>query len=219
MLFRSKTCYDIISSLEKTNSNDDQWLIDNTEKFCQEKSVYNAIMDSIHILDDKTGKKSKGSIPQILSDALSVSFDSHIGHDFLEDFDKRFEFYHTKEVKLHFDLDYFNKITRGGLSRKTLNIVLAGTGVGKSLFMCHCASANLFNGLNVLYITLEMSEEKIAERIDANMLDVKIDELIELSKDDYDKKVNRLKNKTKGKLIIKEYPTACAGSEIGRAHV
>jgi len=194
---------------EKTEIN---WLIDQTEKFCQEKAVYNAIMNSIQILDDKTGKQSKGAIPQILSDALAVSFDTHIGHDFVEDSDSRFEFYHAKEIKIPFDLDYFNKITVGGLPRKTLNIALAGTGVGKSLFMCHAASANLAQGLNVLYITMEMAEEKIAERIDANLLDVTLDQLKELPKEIYEKKIARIKSKTKGKLIIKEYPTACAGS-------
>ena len=188
------------------------WLLDQTEKFCQEKAIYNGIMQSIQILDDKTGERAKGSIPKILSDALGVSFDTSIGHDFLEDSDSRFEFYHSKEVRIPFDLDYFNKITGGGLPRKTLNIALAGTGVGKSLFMCHCASANLLRGLNVLYITLEMSEEKIAERIDANLLDIPIQELGTISQEMYEKKVSKLKEKAKGKLIIKEYPTACAGS-------
>jgi len=188
------------------------WLLDQTEKFCQEKAIYNGIMQSIQILDDKSGERAKGSIPKILSDALGVSFDTSIGHDFLEDSVSRFEFYHTKEVRIPFDLDYFNKITGGGLPRKTLNIALAGTGVGKSLFMCHCASSNLLSGLNVLYITLEMSEEKIAERIDANLLDVPVSELGTIPQDMYERKVARLKDKAKGKLIIKEYPTACAGS-------
>jgi len=206
---KSKEMIDGLSTDDKTKI---EWLIDQTEKFCQEKAVYNAIMSSIQILDDKTGNKSKGSIPQVLSDALAVSFDTSIGHDFLEDADGRFEFYHTKEVRIPFDLDYFNKITQGGLPRKTLNIALAGTGVGKSLFMCHCASANLVAGLNVLYITLEMSEEKIAERIDANLLDTPLDRLKDLPKIIYDKKIEKLREKTKGKLIVKEYPTACAGS-------
>lgn len=188
------------------------WLLDQTEKFCQEKAIYNGIMQSIQILDDKSGERAKGAIPKILSDALGVSFDTSIGHDFLEDADSRFEFYHTKEVRIPFDLDYFNKITGGGLPRKTLNIALAGTGVGKSLFMCHCASANLLKGLNVLYITLEMSEEKIAERIDANLLDIPVSELATIPQEMYLKKVVKLKEKAKGKLIIKEYPTACAGS-------
>ena len=203
---------EMIDSLSTDDNTKIEWLVDQTEKFCQEKAVYNAIMSSIKILDDKTGNKSKGSIPQVLSDALAVSFDTSIGHDFLEDADGRFEFYHTKEVRIPFDLDYFNKITQGGLPRKTLNIALAGTGVGKSLFMCHCASANLVAGLNVLYITLEMSEEKIAERIDANLLDTPLDRLKDLPKLLYDKKIEKLREKTKGKLIVKEYPTACAGS-------
>lgn len=207
-----ESCKQTIDLINENDKADLPWLLDATEKFCQDKSIYNAIMESIQIIDDKTGKKSKGSIPQILSDALSVSFDSHIGHDFLEDYESRFEFYHTKEVKIEFDLEYFNKITQGGLPRKTLNIALAGTGVGKSLFMCHAAAANLSAGLNVLYITLEMAEEKIAERIDANLLDVTVDSLKELPKDSYEKKVKRYMSRTKGKLIIKEYPTACAGS-------
>ena len=188
------------------------WAIDNTEKWCQDKAVYNAVMESIQIIDDKTGKTTRGSIPEILSNALAVSFDNHIGHDFLEDSDLRYDFYHTIEEKIPFDLDYFNKITKGGLSRKSLNIALAGTGVGKSLFMCHCAAANLMEGRNVLYITMEMAEEKIAERIDANLLDCTVDELSILPKDAYDKKVGRVKDKTHGRLIIKEYPTASAGS-------
>jgi archaellum biogenesis ATPase FlaH len=167
-------------------------------------------MSSIQILDDKSGKTTKGAIPQILTDALAVSFDTHIGHDFLEDTDSRYEFYHTKEVRIPFDIEYFNKITQGGLPRKTLNIALAGTGVGKSLFMCHCAAANLTMGKNVLYITLEMAEERIAERIDANLLNVELDRLVGMPKETYLKKVSSLREKTKGKLIIKEYPTASA---------
>lgn len=188
------------------------WLIDQTEKFCQDRAIYNAIMHSIKILDDKTGKLSKGSIPQLLSDALAVSFDTSIGHDFLDDTDSRFEFYHRKEERIPFDIDYLNKITRGGLPRKTLNILLAGTGVGKTLAMCHMAAANLADGKNVLYITMEMAEEKIAERIDANLLNVQLDELYQLPKDAYDRKVARLKEKTVGRLLIKEYPTSTAGS-------
>lgn len=188
------------------------WLLDNTEKFCQDKAIQNAIMDSIHILDDKTGKYSRGTIPELLSSALSVSFDNSVGHDFLDDYEKRFDFYHKKERRVPFDLDYFNKITKGGLPTKTLNVALAGTGVGKSLFMCSCAASNLLSGLNVLYITLEMSEEKIAERIDANLLDETLDMLEMLPKDAYEKKVERVRKKTDGKLIIKEYPTASAGS-------
>ena len=207
-----KKAKEYIQGLNYEEETEDGWLVDQTEKFCQEKAIYNAIMSSIQILDDRTGKTPKGAIPQILSDALAVSFDTQIGHDFIEDANARYEFYHTKEIKIPFDLEYFNKITQGGLPKKTLNIALAGTGVGKSLFMCHCAAANMTQGQNVLYITLEMAEERIAERIDANLLDVTVDELILLPKDIYDKKIERVRNKTKGKLIIKEYPTACAGS-------
>ena len=206
-----KQAKEVIESLEPQETKLD-WLLDQTEKFCQEKAIYNGIMQSIQILDDKSSESSKGSIPKILSDALGVSFDTSIGHDFLEDSNSRFEFYHTKEVRIPFDLDYLNKITQGGLPRKTLNIALAGTGVGKSLFMCHCAASNLLSGLNVLYITLEMAEEKIAERIDSNLLDIPVSELSTVPKDMYERKVSRLREKAKGKLIIKEYPTACAGS-------
>ena len=187
------------------------WLLDVTEKFCQEKAIYNAVLDSIQILDNKS-KNDKGAIPKILSDALAVSFDSHIGHDYLENSDERFEFYHRKEERIPFDLEYFNKITKGGLPQKTLNIALAGTGVGKSLFMCHMAAGALVQGKNVLYITLEMAEEKIAERIDANLLNVRLDDLEDLPKDVYDKKVAKVREMTTGKLIIKEYPTAAAGA-------
>ena len=207
-----KNCKELISGLTHDKSTKIDWLLDQTEKFCQDKAVYNAIMASIGILDDSSGKTSKGAIPQILTDALAVSFDTHIGHDFIEDADSRFDFYHTKETRIPFDLDYLNKITNGGLPKKTLNIALAGTGVGKSLFMCHCAAANMLDGLNVLYITLEMAEERIAERIDANLLDVTIDDLKLIPKDTFDKKIARVKGKTSGKLVIKEYPTACAGS-------
>jgi len=207
-----KQSKELISGLTQDKETQIDWLLDQTEKFCQDKAVYNAIMASIGILDDSSGKTSKGAIPQILSDALAVSFDTHIGHDFLEDSDTRYDFYRRKEERIPFDIDFFNKITQGGLPRKTLNIALAGTGVGKSLFMCHCAAANLTKGLSVLYITLEMSEERIAERIDANLLDVSLDDLKLLPKDVYDKKIARVKGKTTGKLIVKEYPTACAGS-------
>ena len=190
---------------------DIEWLVDETEKFCQHQAIYNAIMESIQILDGKT-KTQKGDIPTLLTDALSVTFDPHIGHDFIGDADERFEFYHRKEHKLPFNLDWFNKITKGGLSKKTLNICLAGTGVGKSLFMCHCAAANMLDGKNVLYITMEMAEEKIAERIDANLMGITMDELSVLPKEAYDKKLNRIKDKTTGQIIIKEYPTAGAGS-------
>jgi len=190
---------------------DIDWLVDETEKFCQHQAIYNAIMESIQILDGKT-KTQKGSIPTLLTDALSVTFDPHIGHDFIEDAESRFEFYHRKEHKLPFNLEYFNKITKGGLSKKTLNVCLAGTGVGKSLFMCHCAAANMLDGKNVLYITMEMAEEKIAERIDANLMGITMDELSILPKEAYDKKLNRIKDKTTGQIIVKEYPTAGAGS-------
>jgi len=193
---------------------DTKWLIDATENFCQEKAIYNGIMQSIQILDDKnknsTEKLDKGSIPKILADALSVSFDNHIGHDFIDDAETRYDFYHKVEKRIPFDLDYLNRITKGGLAEKSLNIVLAGTGVGKSLFMCHCAAANLTMGKNVLYITMEMAEERIAERIDANLMNVELDRLIGMPKDVYLKKVETLREKTKGKLIIKEYPTASA---------
>jgi len=206
---RAKETIDTLSGDVEPNL---PWLLDQTEKFCQDKAIYNAIMTSIQILDDKTGKEAKGSIPKVLSDALGVSFDTHIGHDFIEDADERFKSYHVKEKRTAFDLEYFNKMTNGGLPNKTLNIALAGTGVGKSLFMCHCAAANMAMGLNVLYITLEMSEERIAERIDANLLDTPIDQLAALPKDIYDRKIEKIRSKTKGKLIIKEYPTAAAGS-------
>ena len=187
-----------------------EWLVDITEKFCQEKAVYNAVLNSIHILDGKDKVHDKGAIPKLLSDALAVGFDTNVGHDYLQDSDSRYEFYHRKEERIPFDLDYFNKITKGGLPTKTLNIALAGTGVGKSLFMCHVAAGAMVQGKNVLYITMEMAEEKIAERIDANLLNVTIDELNDLPKDMFNKKVNKLKEMTTGKLIVKEYPTAAA---------
>ena len=189
-----------------------KWLTEHTEKFCQDKAIYNAIMESVTILDDKNGKKTKGEIPQLLADALGVSFDSNVGHDYMQDFDERYDFYHRVESRIKFDLDIFNKITKGGLPIKTLNIALAGTGVGKSLFMCHCAAGALSQGNNVLYITLEMAEEKIAERIDANLLNITMDELYTIPKDDYERKFSALKNKVQGKLIIKEYPTAGAST-------
>jgi replicative DNA helicase len=205
-------CKETIESIDFDPSTKLDWLLDKTEQFCQEKAVYNAIMKSIEIIDNKNSQTSKGAIPQILTDALGVSFDSHIGHDFLDDAESRYEFYHTREVRIPFDLHYMNAITQGGIPRKTLNIILAGTGVGKSLAMCHMAAANLAAGFNVLYITLEMAEERIAERIDANLLDVTIDDLKLLPKDSYTKKIGKLRNKVKGKLKIKEYPTATAGS-------
>jgi replicative DNA helicase len=193
------------------------WLTEQTEKFCQDKAIYNAIMESVHILDDKQAKRAKGEIPKLLSDALGVSFDSNVGHDYMQDSDDRYDFYHRVETKIRFDLDIFNKITKGGLPIKTLNIALAGTGVGKSLFMCHMAGSCLSQGHNVLYITMEMAEEKIAERIDANLLNVDFNELHAMSKRDYERKFEALKVKTHGKLIIKEYPTAAASSLHFRA--
>jgi len=212
----NQTTYDqakeCIKQLGTNPTVDEQWLLDNTEKFCQDKAIYNAIMDSIKIMDNQKEQQSRGTIPKLLSDALAVSFDQHIGHDFLEDSVVRFENYHKKEKRIPFDIEFLNKITKGGLPRKTLNIILAGTGVGKSLAMCHMAAHNLSSGQNVLYITMEMAEEKIAERIDANLLDVTLDELAVLTKDAYQKKIERFRSKTTGKLIIKEYPTASAGS-------
>lgn len=208
-----KKAKELVSELNKSDEKDINWLVDSTEKFCKDKALYNALMQSIQIVDSsKNDSISVGSIPQILQDALGVSFDQSIGHDFLDDADARYEFYHRKEVRIPFDLDFFNKITQGGLPRKTLNIALAGTGVGKSLFMCHCAAANLMSGLNVLYVTMEMAEERIAERIDANLLGVTLDELKELPQSIYYKLIGRVRDRAKGKLIVKEYPTACAGS-------
>jgi len=188
------------------------WLVDTTEKWCRDRAIYLALMESIHIADGKDEKKNRDSIPSILSDALAVSFDTHIGHDYLLDYEKRYESYHKKEEKIEFDLEYFNKITKGGLPNKTLNIALAGTGVGKSLFMCHVAASVLLQGRNVLYITLEMAEERIAERIDANLLNVNIQNISELPKQMFESKVTNLAKKTQGTLIIKEYPTASAHS-------
>jgi len=203
-----KSSKELIGNIQ-TDDTPLDWLIDETEKWCKDRAIYIAVMDSIEVLDE-TSKRSTGEIPDLLKDALSVSFDTHIGHDQLEDADERFEFYNTEEEKMPFDLEYFNKITKGGLPNKTLNICLAGTGVGKSLFMCHMASNCLLMGKNVLYITMEMSEERIAERIDANTMNVPMKELPDVSKKEYDKKIQRIKNKTKGKLIVKEYPTAAA---------
>jgi replicative DNA helicase len=186
------------------------WLVSTTEKWCRDRAIYLALMESIYIADGKDEKKNADSIPSILSDALAVSFDAHVGHDYLLDYEKRYESYHKKEDKIPFDLEFFNKITKGGLPNKTLNIALAGTGVGKSLFMCHIASSALLQGRNVLYITLEMAEERIAERIDANLLNVPIQEISELPKVMFENKVTNLAKKTQGTLIIKEYPTASA---------
>ena len=200
---------DIISSFEDEVGELD-WLIDSTEKWCRDRAIYLALMESIQLADGKDESKGRDAIPSILSDALSVSFDNHVGHDYLQDYEQRFESYHKKEDRIHFDLEYFNKITKGGLPNKTLNIALAGTGVGKSLFMWHVASSALIEGKNVLYITLEMAEEKIAERIDANLLNVNIQDITDLPKPIFDTKVESLAKKTQGTLIIKEYPTASA---------
>ena len=199
---------------ENTDEKPDiQWLLETTERFCQDKAIYNAVVKSIKILDEpEKTKDDKGAIPALLTDALSVSFDPHIGHDYFLDSDDRYLFYHRVEKKIPFDLEYFNKITQGGLSTKTLNVALAGTGVGKSLFMCHQASSSLSQGHDVLYITLEMSEERIAERIDANLLNIALNDLVSLPKTMYEKKIEELKKTIKGRLIIKEYPTAAAGS-------
>ena len=202
----------LVTNLENTPA-DEQWLIDTTEKWCRDKAIYIALMESIHIADGNDEKKSRDAIPSILSEALSVSFDNNIGHDYFANADERFDFYHQKQDKIPFDLEYFNKITKGGLPNKTLNVALAGTGVGKSLFMCHMASACLLKGRNVLYVTLEMAEEKIAERIDANLLNVPIQDITDLPKQMFDSKVNNLAKKTQGTLIIKEYPTA--SSHVG----
>ena len=194
---------------QSTDETPHDFLVDETEKWCKDRAIYNAVMESIQIID-KSSSREKGEIPDILKDALSVSFDQHIGHDFIEDSDDRFISYNTVEDKLPFDLEMMNKIRKGGLPNKTLNVVMAGTGVGKSLFMCHCAANNLMMGKNVLYISMEMSEEKIAERIDANLMNLPIQELSNLPKDMYDKKVKSIRDKTTGKLIVKEYPTASA---------
>jgi archaellum biogenesis ATPase FlaH len=209
---RYKQVTSTLESLSYDEKTDQTWLIDTTEKFCQDKAIYNAVRQSILVLDGKVKELDKGAIPQLLSDALGVSFDTNVGHDFLENADERFEFYHRVEEKLEFDLEYFNKITKGGLSKKSLSIALAGTGVGKTLFMTHCASAALMTGKNVLYITMEMAEERIAERIDANLLDVTLDDLRLMPKDAYQKKIDRVRSRTSGKLIVKEYPTGSAGA-------
>lgn len=204
-----KNILDTIDSFasEKTNA---QWLLTETEKFCKDKAVYNAILKSISIIDGKDKDHTQDGIPSILQEALGVCFDNNVGHDYIDNADDRFDYYHRVESRIPFDLEYFNKITNGGLPNKTLNVVLAGTGVGKSLFMCHVASAILSQGKNVLYITLEMAEERIAERIDANLMNVTLDQLKELTKPLFNNRIEKIKSKTQGKLIIKEYPTASA---------
>ena len=206
-----KQITELIGVLDDSPS-DEEWLLNTSEKWCRDRAIYLALMESIKIADGQDAKKEKGAIPSILSDALAVSFDNNIGHDYLKDYEERYESYHRKEDKIPFDLEYFNKITKGGIPNKTLNIALAGTGVGKSLFMCHMASSCLANGRNVLYVTMEMAEEKIAERIDANLLNVNIQEITDLPKPMFESKVTSLAKKTQGTLIIKEYPTASAHS-------
>ena len=201
---------DVLPHIFSDEKVDEQWLLDTTEKWCQDRAVYNAIMESISIIDGKHESLTKNALPDILTKALGVGFDTNVGHDYIENVDLRYDFYHTEEQRVAFDLDYFNKITKGGLPNKTLNIALAGTGVGKSLFMCHMAASALTQNLNVLYITLEMSEERIAERIDANLLNVPIDQIDKMSKDMFTTKVANISKQTTGKLIIKEYPTGSA---------
>ena len=208
---------DIVPQLFTGEKVDDKWLIDTTEKWCQDRAIYLAIMESISIIDGKHEQLTKGALPDLLTKALGVGFDLKVGHDYVENAGERYEFYHTEEDRLPFDLEYFNSITKGGVPRKTLNIALAGTGVGKSLFMCHVASSALVQGYNVLYITMEMAEERIAERIDANLLDVPIDQLDKLPKNTFSLKVQDIARKTSGKLIIKEYPTGSAHAGHFRA--
>ena len=206
-----KKIVELIQTLDASDVDFD-WLVDTTEKFCKDKAIYNAIVDGIKIIDGKDEKRNPDAIPEILTEALGVSFDNSVGHDYLGDSDNRFDFYHKIEEKIPFDLEFFNKVTKGGLPPKTLNIELAGTGVGKSLFMCHVASSCLSQGKNVLYITLEMAEERIAERIDANLMNITIDDLHDLPRKMFQDKISRITKKTSGKLIVKEYPTASAHS-------
>jgi len=208
---------DIIPHLFSREEIDENWLLDTTEKWCQDRAIYNAIMESITIIDGKHDSLTKNALPDLLQKALGVGFDANIGHDYIENVEERYEFYHTEEDRIPFDLQYFNKITKGGVPRKTLNIALAGTGVGKSLFMCHVGASALVEGKNVLYITMEMAEERIAERIDANLLNIPIDQLSNIPKTDFTQKVANLAKKTTGKLIVKEYPTGSAHSGHFRA--
>ena len=205
---------DITSLIDELDNSpaDLQWLLDTTEKWCRDRAIYLALIESISLADGKDDTKGRDAIPSILSDALAVSFDNHVGHDYLIDYEERYESYHRKEDKIPFDLEFFDKVTKGGLPNKTLNIALAGTGVGKSLFMCHFASSVLLQGKNVLYITMEMAEEKIAERIDANLLNINMQDITDLPKQMFESKVNDISKKTQGTLIIKEYPTAAAHS-------
>lgn len=212
-----KLAIEVMPSLFKEDKVDDQWLADTTEKWCQDRALHNAIMESISIIDGKHETLTKNALPDILQKALGVAFDANVGHDYIENAEERFEFYNKEEDRIPFDLEYFNKITKGGIPNKTLNIALAGTGVGKSLFMCHCAASALTQGLNVLYITMEMAEERIAERIDANLLNIPIDQIDKTPKINFTEKVHELSKKTNGKLIIKEYPTGSAHSGHFRA--
>ena len=207
-----KQTVEMLPDLFSNEKVDPKWLDDVTEKWCQDRALHNAIMESISIIEGKHDKLTKNALPDILSKALSVSFDNNVGHDYVDNADDRYEFYHTEEEKIPFDLEYLNKITKGGVPNKTLNICLAGTGVGKSLFMCHVASSSLVQGYNVLYITMEMAEERIAERIDANLLNTPIDQIGNMSKDMFTTKIENLSKKTTGKLIVKEYPTGSAHS-------
>ena len=206
-----KKVVDIIKTLNPVEVDFD-WLVDHTEKFCKDKAIHNAIVDGISIIDGRDKNRTPDSIPSILTDALAVSFDNAVGHDYIDDADSRYEFYHRVEERIPFDLDFFNRITKGGLPPKTLNIALAGTGVGKSLFMCHMAANCLSQGKNVLYVTLEMAEERIAERIDANLMNVSMEDLQDLPKKMFTDKMSKITKKTTGKLIVKEYPTATAHS-------
>ena len=208
-----KTIREVITDIAQDSSETNpDWLIEVTEQFCQEKAIYNAIMKSIDIMNGNTKEQSKGAIPSLLSDALAISFDPNVGHDYLEQSDARYEYYHRVQEKIPFDLDFFNKITKNGLPKKTLNVALAGTGVGKSLFMCHMAASCLNMGKSVLYITLELAEEEVAKRIDANLLNITFDDLMSLPKTLYAQKIEKLRSNTHGKLIVKEYPTAGAST-------
>jgi replicative DNA helicase len=208
---------EIVPQLFTIEKIDQEWLLNNTEKWCQDRAIYNSIMESISIIDGKHDSLTKNALPELLQKALGVAFDTNVGHDYIENAEERYDFYHKEEDRIPFDLDYFNKITKGGVPRKTLNIALAGTGVGKSLYMCHVAASSLVEGRNVLYITMEMAEERIAERIDANLLNVPIDQLDSMSKDMFTEKVNNLARKTTGRLIVKEYPTGSAHAGHFRA--
>ncbi len=198
------------SEITKESDAKQQWLLDETEQWCKDKAIYNAVLDGIHIIDGKDKTRTPDALPTLLSDALKVSFDTNVGHSYTEQSEDRYDFYHEVEEKIPFDLEFFNKITKGGLPNKTLNIALAGTGVGKSLFMCHVAASTLMQGKNVLYITLEMAEYKIAERIDANLMNISMDDLHDLPKYMYEDRFDKVRKKTQGKLIVKEYPTAAA---------